>query len=143
MTTHGSRCLTCDAGIVAGSPSPGLRRHGGKGRCDACAQKARRGAKMPTARIEEAAREMLGQLVTADGGEWKDFALCAQTDPEAFFPEKGGSSTAAKRVCMGCGVRDQCLEWSLRTGQRHGIWGGLSERERRRLLRPDKKTEAA
>ncbi|MGB3676807.1 MAG: WhiB family transcriptional regulator [Candidatus Nanopelagicales bacterium] len=86
---------------------------------------------------------MLAAIVAVEDGAWKDSALCAQTDPEAFFPEKGGSSANAKRVCMGCGVRDQCLEWALTTQQRYGIWGGLSERERRRLLRPDKTTEAA
>jgi WhiB family transcriptional regulator, redox-sensing transcriptional regulator len=67
--------------------------------------------------------------------DWRDFALCAQTDPEAFFPEKGGSTREAKKVCRACEVRAQCLEYALETGERHGIWGGLSGRERRRLLR--------
>ncbi|MGY1690748.1 WhiB family transcriptional regulator [Geodermatophilus sp. SYSU D00697] len=60
-------------------------------------------------------------------------ALCAETDPEAFFPEKGGSTREAKRVCAGCPVRSQCLEFALANDERFGIWGGLSERERRRL----------
>ncbi|WP_245905759.1 WhiB family transcriptional regulator [Mycolicibacterium palauense] len=67
--------------------------------------------------------------------EWQDRALCAQTDPEAFFPEKGGSTREAKRICLGCEVRDQCLEYALANDERFGIWGGLSERERRRLKR--------
>jgi WhiB family transcriptional regulator, redox-sensing transcriptional regulator len=70
----------------------------------------------------------------APGDEsWRMDALCAETDPEAFFPEKGGSTREAKRVCAGCPVRLQCLETALRNDERFGIWGGLSERERRRL----------
>ena len=64
---------------------------------------------------------------------WQENALCAQTDPEAFFPEKGGSTREAKRICRACGVRDECLEFALANDERFGIWGGLSERERRRL----------
>jgi WhiB family redox-sensing transcriptional regulator len=66
---------------------------------------------------------------------WHERALCAQTDPEAFFPEKGGSTREAKRVCTGCEVRSECLEYALAKDERFGIWGGLSERERRRLKR--------
>jgi WhiB family redox-sensing transcriptional regulator len=70
-----------------------------------------------------------------DEGElgWQTDALCAQTDPEAFFPEKGGSTRDAKKVCGACNVRSQCLEYALANDERFGIWGGLSERERRRL----------
>ena len=64
---------------------------------------------------------------------WQEQALCAQTDPEAFFPEKGGSTREAKRVCLSCDVRTDCLEYALEQDERFGIWGGLSERERRRL----------
>ncbi len=66
---------------------------------------------------------------------WQADALCAQTDPEAFFPEKGGSTREAKRICDGCEVRSQCLEYALENDERFGIWGGLSERERRKLRR--------
>jgi WhiB family redox-sensing transcriptional regulator len=64
---------------------------------------------------------------------WQERALCAQTDPEAFFPEKGGSTREAKKVCVGCDVRGECLEYALAHDERFGIWGGLSERERRKL----------
>ena len=66
---------------------------------------------------------------------WQERALCAQTDPEAFFPEKGGSTREAKRVCLSCDVRSECLDYALAHDERFGIWGGLSERERRRLKR--------
>jgi WhiB family transcriptional regulator, redox-sensing transcriptional regulator len=73
----------------------------------------------------------------ADEGDlaWQEQALCAQTDPEAFFPEKGGSTREAKRICVGCEVKAECLEYALGSDERFGIWGGLSERERRRLKR--------
>jgi WhiB family transcriptional regulator, redox-sensing transcriptional regulator len=67
--------------------------------------------------------------------DWQQKALCAQTDPDAFFPEKGGSTRDAKRTCTGCEVRADCLEYALTHDERFGIWGGLSERERRRLRR--------
>ncbi|NKN51415.1 WhiB family transcriptional regulator [Clostridioides difficile] len=68
-----------------------------------------------------------------DEPEWHYNALCAQTDPEAFFPEKGGSTREAKRICESCEVRQECLEYALANDERFGIWGGLSEMERRRL----------
>lgn len=70
-----------------------------------------------------------------DEGElsWQADALCAQTDPEAFFPEKGGSTRDAKKVCGECTVKSECLEYALAHDERFGIWGGLSERERRKL----------
>jgi WhiB family redox-sensing transcriptional regulator len=79
----------------------------------------------------------LSALASNEGVElsWQERALCAQTDPEAFFPEKGGSTREAKRVCLSCVVRGECLEYALANDERFGIWGGLSERERRRLKR--------
>jgi WhiB family transcriptional regulator, redox-sensing transcriptional regulator len=81
-----------------------------------------------------------GPKITLASGEnfelsWQERSLCAQTDPEAFFPEKGGSTREAKRVCLSCDVRSECLEYALAHDERFGIWGGLSERERRRLKR--------
>jgi WhiB family transcriptional regulator, redox-sensing transcriptional regulator len=64
---------------------------------------------------------------------WQADALCAETDPEAFFPEKGGSTRDAKRICESCEVRSECLDYALENDERFGIWGGLSERERRKL----------
>jgi len=66
---------------------------------------------------------------------WKDEALCANSDPDAFFPEKGGSPKEAKKVCAKCDVQAQCLEYALATGERFGIWGGLTAEERRKLRR--------
>lgn len=66
---------------------------------------------------------------------WQADSLCSQTDPEAFFPEKGGSTRDAKKICAQCEVKAECLEYALQNDERFGIWGGLSERERRRLRR--------
>jgi len=77
-------------------------------------------------------------------GDYPEFfaaGLCAQTDPEAFFPEKGGTTQPAKRICNRCEVRQECLAWALDTGQLAGVWGGLSERERRKIQR--QRAEAA
>ncbi|MEO2096375.1 MAG: WhiB family transcriptional regulator [Brachybacterium sp.] len=92
-------------------------------------------------RVDDDARAELSLLDLAgqdsDDAElsWQERALCAQTDPEAFFPEKGGSTREAKKVCVSCEVRAECLEYALENDERFGIWGGLSERERRKLKR--------
>ena len=65
--------------------------------------------------------------------EWQTHARCTEVDPEIFFPERGGSSKAARAVCADCQVRAQCLEYALNNKEQFGIWGGTSERERRRL----------
>lgn len=69
----------------------------------------------------------------SDETSWQGRALCAQTDPELFFVEKGGTARPAKRVCRECPVRAECLEYALENGEGFGIWGGLTERERRRI----------
>jgi WhiB family redox-sensing transcriptional regulator len=70
-----------------------------------------------------------------DGRGWQDEANCLGVDPDLFFPERGASTREAKEVCRGCVVRLDCLEYALVNGEKFGIWGGLSERERRRLRR--------
>jgi len=77
---------------------------------------------------------------TSGGGQdddrsWQDQANCLGVDPDLFFPERGASTREAKEVCRGCVVRLDCLEFALVNGEKFGIWGGLSERERRRLRR--------
>lgn len=64
---------------------------------------------------------------------WQDQALCAQTDPDTFFPNVGESTREAKKVCMNCPVRRECLKYALENHERFGVWGGMSENERHRL----------
>ncbi len=66
---------------------------------------------------------------------WQERANCLGVDPDLFFPERGASTREAKAVCGSCEVRAECLEYALDHAEKFGIWGGLSERERRRLRR--------
>lgn len=68
-------------------------------------------------------------------GNWWDEANCLGVDPDLFFPERGASTREAKAVCRGCVVSDECLEYALQNSEKFGIWGGMSERERRRVRR--------
>lgn len=61
--------------------------------------------------------------------------LCAQTDPELFFPEKGGSTIHAKALCRKCPVQTECLIFALVNQEQYGVFGGLSSKERLRLRR--------
>lgn len=87
---------------------------------------------------EAAVIELISMLETQpqpSDEDWYSQALCPETDPDAFYPEKGGSTAEAKKVCRGCPVRKQCLQWALDNDERFGVWGGMSDRERRRLKR--------
>ncbi len=66
---------------------------------------------------------------------WQEFANCLGVDSDLFFPERGASTREAKDVCRGCVVREECLEFALGNREKFGVWGGLSERERRRIRR--------
>lgn len=66
---------------------------------------------------------------------WRDRARCRGMDPALFHPGRGEDTTEPKRVCAGCPVRDECLAYALANGEKLGVWGGTSERERRRLRR--------
>ena len=67
--------------------------------------------------------------------DWQFRANCMGVDPELFFPERGSSTREAKEVCRGCVVREDCLDFAIANGEKFGIWGGMSERERRRVRR--------
>ncbi|MFE3429876.1 WhiB family transcriptional regulator [Streptomyces sp. NPDC059171] len=65
---------------------------------------------------------------------WRDDALCQQTDPKAYYPEAGDSGTTAKQTCLNCPVRRACLDYAVDSRQRWGIWGGVGQKELRRLI---------
>ncbi|GHB67922.1 transcriptional regulator WhiB [Streptomyces viridiviolaceus] len=72
--------------------------------------------------------------------DWRGRGACREEDPELFFPvgNTGGAFLQieeAKSVCRRCPVIETCLQWALETGQQHGVWGGLSEDDRRRMKR--------
>lgn len=73
-----------------------------------------------------------------DGGidmSWQDFANCRGADPDLFFPERGASTRVAKSICRECTVRAECLEFAIVSSEKFGIWGAMSERERRKIRR--------
>lgn len=79
---------------------------------------------------------LLGQALIGNSERgWQGRANCMGVDPELFFPERGSSTREAKEVCRGCVVREDCLEFAITNGEKFGIWGGMSERERRRVRR--------
>lgn len=67
--------------------------------------------------------------------EWMAYGSCADGDPSLFFPSDGVGVEVARRVCADCPVKEPCLEYALRNRIDHGVWGGASERERRRILK--------
>lgn len=68
---------------------------------------------------------------------WQDEALCSQTDPEVFYPETAGEVVQARRICVKCPVRQECLDRAMENGEVYGIWGGTT-REDRSLMRRGK-----
>ena len=79
--------------------------------------------------------ELLRDLTGNDSRAWQAYGNCLGVDPDLFFPDRGQSTREGKEVCRGCVVRVECLEYALTNGEKHGIWGGASERERRRMRR--------
>lgn len=79
--------------------------------------------------------DMVTLLYGRQERDWQNRANCMGVDPDLFFPERGASTREAKAVCRGCVVREDCLDYALANGEKFGIWGGMSERERRRLRR--------
>lgn len=75
--------------------------------------------------------EVLATVLDANESNWQDFAVCAQIDPELHYPDKGQSTREAKKICLSCDVSSFCLAYALENDEKFGVWGGLSEFERR------------
>lgn len=136
------RCLECErpmrpADADAGHPRwAGTIRVGARGLCATCYGRSRRPDVEPA--VDE--RSVTSKVVRIWPATWTPLdeltrdeatdALCAQTDPEIFFPEKGGSPRAAKRVCMRCPIRSRCLEVAIANPKLTGVWGATTDRER-------------
>lgn len=78
---------------------------------------------------------MLSTHGLPETGGWKAFARCRGVDPEIFYPPPDDDGHEAKQVCEPCPVREACLEHALTVREKQGVWGGMTERERRRVLR--------
>lgn len=77
------------------------------------------------------AEEALARLIEGYGESWQDDAACVGVDPSLFFPERGKTAREAKKICAECVVREECLTFGVETRQPYGVWGGMTERERR------------
>lgn len=75
--------------------------------------------------------------------EWMAEGSCREQAPSLFFPSDGVGVEVARRICATCPVKEPCLEYALRNGIDHGVWGGASERERRRIARRRRLERAA
>jgi WhiB family redox-sensing transcriptional regulator len=71
---------------------------------------------------------------------WRQYARCLGADPDLFYPSADDAGEEAKRICMVCPVREPCLEYSITAREKQGVWGGLTEKERRRIVRQRRKT---
>ncbi|MYH55713.1 MAG: WhiB family transcriptional regulator [Acidimicrobiia bacterium] len=77
-------------------------------------------------------REII-EALAVEPVSWREFANCLGANEDLFFPDRGASTRAAKQICAECQVRVDCLEYAVTQGEKFGIWGGLSERERRKI----------
>lgn len=75
------------------------------------------------------------EAMQSDALAWQDRANCRGADPDLFFPERGASTRTAKSICRECSVQTMCLEFAIVSSEKFGIWGGMSERERRKIRR--------
>jgi WhiB family redox-sensing transcriptional regulator len=81
--------------------------------------------------LDEIIAEMIGGALPA----WLDDAACKGMDPDIFFPEQGNGWVHAAAICATCPVQQECLDWALQHEETEGVWGGTSQRERRRIKR--------
>lgn len=77
----------------------------------------------------------LKELLLMDDRPWAAYAGCRGADPDLFFPDPDDPAIEAKKICGGCAVRQDCLDWGMLSNATYGVWGGTTERDRRRLLR--------
>lgn len=118
------RCPQCEAiKDLSAFNLDRTKKDGHYGICKECRQNAD-----PTNRTRRV-------LLSFEPQPWAEHGACRGADPDLFFPERGQDTTRAKKVCTTCPVRQQCLSYALSHGERFGVWGGLSGRERRRLRR--------
>jgi WhiB family transcriptional regulator, redox-sensing transcriptional regulator len=71
---------------------------------------------------------------------WRQLGRCRGIDPDIFYPDSDEGAAEAKEICALCPVRETCLEYALTVREKNGVWGGLTERERRRVLRQRRKS---
>lgn len=91
---------------------------------------------------ERSALDFLNAIRSYDS--WMEEALCAQVDPDMWFPPVGERGTEAKKICMRCPVREQCLDYALNASENpYGIWGGVGQHNRNAMRRERGEGDAA
>ena len=152
MTATVGNCTDCQrpmtpTHIKAANRPPGMVRHTGKGICDGC-----RSTRNREARRLAATQNAVQALYQRPDTDWMDDGACQNTGyPDLWYPDNGQNPNAAKTICNGdknhgrppCPVRDQCLAHALATAEPHGVWGGLSRKERAELLRRGRQQAAS
>lgn len=76
---------------------------------------------------------MLNTILDIFDQDWMKDALCAQVDPDLWFPEKGGNTRDAQKICSQCDVQQQCLDYALQHDEQYGIWGGTPPKKRSKI----------
>jgi WhiB family transcriptional regulator, redox-sensing transcriptional regulator len=87
----------------------------------------------PMRDLEIDVRDLPDQVSPPD--HWQELSACYGLDPEVFFPTTEEEAGLALSYCSHCQVREVCLAWAVRNGERYGVWGGTTEQQRRRLIR--------
>ena len=95
---------------------------------------------MPAPGFHPVATVMGDNLVSAREINWRQLGACRGLEPSIFYPDDEDEGLEAKAVCAECGVRVACLEYALNVREKAGVWGGATERERRRLIRQRRRT---
>ena len=80
------------------------------------------------------------QVLSSTNLSWRTHAACSGLEPEVFYPVSDEQAEEAKAICRECPVREPCLEYALTNREREGVWGGATERERRRMVRQRRKS---
>jgi WhiB family redox-sensing transcriptional regulator len=131
-------CLNCHRPMAPKKTAnpPAVVRHAAHGLCDSCNTLAHRNANPPPPSVRYAdPAELLETAVPRP--YWMDAGLgeCVGTDPELFYPHDHRLAVEAKQICGACKFAGECKDWAVTTRQGYGIWGGLTEPERRPLIR--------
>ena len=82
----------------------------------------------------------MSQALASPNLTWRTHAACSGLEPEVFYPVSEEQAEEAKAICRECPVREPCLDYALGNRERDGVWGGATERERRRMIRQRRKS---
>lgn len=123
------------ADFGSSAPTEGLRARPASGSDPSEYGRKQKDESLAALRVGTIAARQLISAALGTGEVWETYALCKTLPPSTFFPSDGRGVEVARQACAPCPVREECLEHALVNRIDHGIWGGTSERERRRILK--------